>query len=108
MIKKIQKKKKASYTLKKSLFFHCRILAAARKAYRVALQNFNNARITCGCVAFTEMIGVDSTCLRVDIQSANRILTHGGWETLVEKDSRNESAPQDAIGLFNCFERAIC
>ena len=84
---------------------HCRIHTAAKKAYRVAVQNFSEARITCACVAFTEMLGADSTYLRVDIQSANRILSHGGWEGLVDGDSRNVISPKEAIGWFSCITK---
>ena len=41
--------------------------------YRLALHDFNNGRLAASCAAFLEMVGRDSTCLRVDLQIAARI-----------------------------------
>lgn len=79
------------------LFFY-RILTASKKAYRVAITHFTDTQITTACVVFTEMLGVDSTGLRVDIQSANRILSHAGRESFQGTDGRNGKTLKDKIG----------
>ena len=50
------------------------------------------------CVAFTEMLGLDSTALRVDIQAADRLLAHTGLEDLLGDDSKEGNTMEDAIG----------
>ena len=75
-----------------------RIQQAALKAYRVAVQNFTESQISSACVVFTEMLGVDSTPLRVDLQVANRILTHGGREGRLGSDLQDGETMQDTIG----------
>ena len=37
------------------------------------MHNFSNSRLGASCAALLEMLGRDSTCLRVDLQSAGRI-----------------------------------
>jgi len=80
--------------------YHYRIQQAALKAYRVAVQHLTNPSVCAACVAFTEMLGLDSTPLRVDIQAADRLLAHTGLEDLLGDDAREGSTMEDAIG--NC------
>ena len=44
------------------------------------------------------MLGVDSTGLRVDIQAANRILSHAGRESFQGTDGRNGKTLKERIG----------
>ncbi|XP_066273752.1 spatacsin-like isoform X2 [Branchiostoma lanceolatum] len=55
---------------------HRRLLRASLKAYCLALRNFTQPAVTASCVLFLEMLGVDSTKLRVDVQTANTVLSH--------------------------------
>ena len=58
------------------------------------------------CVAFTEMLGLDSTPLRVDIQAANRLMAHAGLEDLVGDNAKEDNTMEDAIGNYltlKCF-----
>jgi len=80
--------------------YHYRIQQAALKAYRVAVQHLTNPSVCAACVAFTEMLGLDSTPLRVDIQAADRLLAHAGLEDLLGDDAKEGSTMEDAIG--NC------
>ena len=41
--------------------------------YRLALLDFTNSRLGSSCAALMEMLGRDSTTLRIDLQCANRI-----------------------------------
>ena len=49
-------------------------------------------------MVFTEMLGVDSTPLRVDLRAANRVLLHGGRESALCSELQNGETLQDAIG----------
>lgn len=68
------------------------------KAYRVAVQHLTSPSVCAACVAFTEMLGLDSTSLRVDIQAASRVLAHAALEDLLGDDAKEDSTIQDAIG----------
>lgn len=48
-------------------------MAGYWKAYRLALRHFSNPPVSASCVAFVEMLGQDSSVLRVDIESAIRL-----------------------------------
>ncbi|PFX34693.1 Spatacsin [Stylophora pistillata] len=80
------------------------IQKAALKAYRVAVQNLTNPWVCAACVTFTEMLGMDSMALRVDIQAANRLLAHGGLEDLFGDDALRENSMAEAIAseLLSC------
>lgn len=81
------------------MYYH-RIQQAALKAYRVAVQHLTNPSVCAACVAFTEMLGLDSTPLRVDIQAANRLLAHPGLEDLLGDDAKEGNTMEDAIGNY--------
>ena len=80
--------------------YHRRIQHAALKAYRVAVQHLANPSVCAACVAFTEMLGLDSTPLRVDMQAADRLLAHAGLEDLLGDDVKEANTMEDAIGNF--------
>ena len=80
--------------------YHRRIQHAALKAYRVAVQHLTNPSVCAACVAFTEMLGLDSTPLRVDMQAADRLLAHAGLEDLLGDDVKEGNTMEDAIGNF--------
>lgn len=82
-----------------------RIQQAALKAYRVAVQHLTIPSVCAACVAFTEMLGLDSTALRVDIQAADRLLAHAGLEDLLGDDAKEGNTMEDAIG--NCVNLAF-
>ena len=50
---------------------------ATRKAYKLAITHFDNSRIVCSCVAFLELLSVDSTFLRIDVAAAKRCMHPG-------------------------------
>lgn len=85
--------------------YHRRIQQAALKAYRVAVQHLTIPSVCAACVAFTEMLGLDSTALRVDIQAADRLLAHAGLEDLLGDDAKEGNTMEDAIG--NCVNLAF-
>ena len=85
--------------------YHCRIQQAALKAYRVAVQHLTNPSVCAACVAFMEMLGLDSTPLRVDIQAADRLLAHAGLEDLLGDDAKEGNTMEDTIG--NCVALAF-
>ena len=58
------------------------ISKATWKVYRLAIAHFGNNRIAYSCVSFLELLGVDTTFLRIDIEAARRILHHGNKEEL--------------------------
>lgn len=70
------------------------------KAYRVAVQHLTNTSVCAACVAFTEMLGLDSTPLRVDIQAASRLLAHAGLEDLIGDDAKEGNTMEGAIGKY--------
>ena len=73
------------------LFYYVnRVQQAGLKAYRVAIQHLTSRSVCAACVAFTEMLGLDSIALRVDIQAASRVLDHAKVED-----------PEDAIGMYS-------
>lgn len=80
--------------------YHRRIQHAALKAYRVAVQHLTNPSVCAACVAFTEMLGLDSTPLRIDMQAADRLLVHAGLEDLLGDDVKEGNTMEDAIGNF--------
>ena len=87
--------------------YHRRIQQAALKAYRVAVQHLTIPSVCAACVAFTEMLGLDSTALRVDIQAADRLLAHAGLEDLLGDDAKEGNTMQDVIGNFSICVNAI-
>ena len=50
------------------------VLKATRKAYQLAITHFDNNRIVCSCVAFLELLTVDTTFIRIDVAAAKRCL----------------------------------
>ena len=82
---------------------HNRMQQAALKAYRVAVQHVTNPSVCAACVAFTEMLGLDSTSLRVDLEAASRVLAHAALEDLTGDDSREDMTMDDAIGRCMSF-----
>ncbi|KAJ8963130.1 hypothetical protein NQ318_018595 [Aromia moschata] len=53
------------------------IAVVQKKLYKLALRNFTSIEVTGSCVAFLEMIGVNSEFLRVSIKAANTLLESG-------------------------------
>ncbi|EDV26932.1 uncharacterized protein TRIADDRAFT_54370 [Trichoplax adhaerens] len=49
---------------------------AASRAYRIAMKEFEDNKIAYACAAFTEMLGISSRKLRIDIESAKVILSY--------------------------------
>ncbi len=64
----------------------------------MAVQHLTNSSVCAACVAFTEMLGLDSTPLRVDIQAANRLIAHAGLEDLLGDEAKEDNTMEDAIG----------
>lgn len=50
----------------------------------MAVQHLTSPSVCAACVAFTEMLGLDSTALRIDIQAASRVLDHAKLEDVEE------------------------
>ena len=69
------------------------------------MQHLTNPSVCAACVAFTEMLGLDSTPLRVDIQAADRLLAHAGLQDLLGDDAKEDNTMEDAIG--NCAALAL-
>lgn len=68
------------------------IQQAGVRAYRVAVQHLTSPSVCAACVAFTEMLGLDSTALRIDIQAASRVLDHAKLEDVEEAIGRRQRA----------------
>ena len=66
----------------------------------MAVQHLTKPSVCAACVVFTEMLGLDSIALRVDIQAADRLLAHAGLEDLLGDDIKEGNTMEDAIG--NC------
>lgn len=49
---------------------------AASRAYRIAIKDFEDNKIAYSCAAFTEMLGISSRKLRIDIESAKVIISY--------------------------------
>ena len=49
------------------------------------------------CVAFTEMLGLDSTSLRVDIQAASRVIAHATLDDLLADDNKEDITLEEAV-----------
>jgi hypothetical protein len=49
---------------------------ACNFAHGLALQNFTNQSITCACISFIEMLGVNSENVRVHVAAAVKILSY--------------------------------
>ena len=47
------------------------------KVYRLAMRDFTSSRLGSSCAALMEMLGRDSTHLRIDLQCANRMVKYG-------------------------------
>ena len=77
-------------------FFLHRIDRAVSKVYSLALSDFTNFKLVASCVAFLEMLGRDSTGLRVDSQSAQRILS-----SLTKQESKGEETATDRSEIMN-------
>lgn len=52
------------------------------RVYRLALYDFSNSRLGSSCAALMEMLGRDSTPLRIDLQCANRIAKYSDEKQL--------------------------
>ncbi|XP_015777504.1 PREDICTED: spatacsin-like [Acropora digitifera] len=70
--------------LKDATVSKAKIQQAGVRAYRVAVQHLTSPSVCAACVAFTEMLGLDSTALRIDIQAASRVLDHAKLEDVEE------------------------
>ncbi|XP_068741533.1 spatacsin-like isoform X2 [Montipora capricornis] len=83
--------------LKDATLSKVKVQQAGLKAHRVAIQNLTSRSVCAACVAFTEMLGLDSIALRVDIQAASRVLDHAKVED-----------PEDAIvsELLSCIGKS--
>ena len=57
-----------------SLLF--RVDRAVTRVYQLAIADFTNSKLTASCAAFVEMLSRDSTLLRVDTQTASRLLLY--------------------------------
>ena len=53
-----------------------RVDRAVTRVYQLALTNFTDPKLIASCAAFIEMLSRDSTLLRVDTQTAARLLLH--------------------------------
>ena len=47
---------------------------AYSRAYQIAVANFDSVPVISTCTLFIDLLGMDSRCMRVDIESANFIL----------------------------------
>ena len=56
--------------------------SATRKAYEIAITHFDNTRIVSSCVAFLELLSVNSIVLRIDVAAARRCLHPGNKQEL--------------------------
>jgi spatacsin len=82
-----------------------RIKAGYDKAYQMALRHFHNPSVSAGCVAFVEMLGEDSTMMRVDIECATRLYEHCCEETLKVQSLDTDLKP-DSL-LYNNKEEIV-
>lgn len=55
------------------------------------------------CVAFTEMLGLDSTSLRVDIQAASRVMAHATVDDLLADDNKEDITLEEAVCNYILF-----
>ncbi|CAB4021386.1 spatacsin-like isoform X2, partial [Paramuricea clavata] len=53
------------------------VTKATKKTYQLAVTHFDNNRIVFSCVAFLELLSVDTTFLRIDVAAAKRCLHPG-------------------------------
>eukprot|EP00058_Branchiostoma_floridae_P024300 XP_002609790.1 hypothetical protein BRAFLDRAFT_78622 [Branchiostoma floridae] len=86
---------------------HRRLLRASLKAYCLALRNFTQPAITASCVLFLEMLGVDSTKLRVDVQTANTVLSHRVDSMELSGQRRQDMERQQARDITYMFLECV-
>ncbi|XP_078607878.1 spatacsin-like isoform X2 [Branchiostoma floridae x Branchiostoma japonicum] len=84
-----------------------RLLRASLKAYCLALRNFTQPAITASCVLFLEMLGVDSTKLRVDVQTANTVLSHRVDSMELSGQRRQDMERQQARDITYMFLECV-
>ncbi|XP_078689529.1 spatacsin-like isoform X2 [Branchiostoma floridae x Branchiostoma belcheri] len=84
-----------------------RLLRASLKAYCLALRNFTQPAVTASCVLFLEMLGVDSTKLRVDVQTANTVLSHRVDSMELSGQKRQDMERQQARDITYMFLECV-
>ena len=64
------------------LFLSYSVTRGTKKAYQLAITHFDNNRIVYSCIAFLELLSVDTMFLRIDVAAAKRCLHPGNKEEL--------------------------
>ena len=84
-----------------------RVTRAVRKVYSLAVVNLQDDLVTTSCAVFLEMIGQDSTTLRVDLSAARRIIDNVGeaddsdpGDDAVKKQERQQRIGEMEGGLM--------
>ena len=77
-----------------------RILEAKRAALWIGVQNFHHSPISCACVVFVEMFGLESVLLRTMLQVGQETLVHLNNQLTGTLEQRKEGVKQneDKIG----------
>ena len=72
------------------------------QAQQLALKHFYHPSIAAACVAFLELLGQDSSGLRVDLQVATLILSHRASQLqgIIEQRRQAEAKLQIQLGKF--------
>lgn len=68
-------------------FLRFRMKKAYSKAYKIAVTNFDSIPVISTCTLFIDLLGMDSRCMRVDVESSNFILKN--WKK--KDDSRYDT-----------------
>ncbi|KAK7503511.1 hypothetical protein BaRGS_00005050 [Batillaria attramentaria] len=81
-----------------------RVQGACGIALWLAAKHFHNARISSACVAFVEMLSLDSTVLRAYIQAGETLLAHSMRSLSGPVDKRKEqshTSQQEVVSLLH-------
>ena len=76
------------------LFLSSRMKKAYSRVYKIAIANFDSIPAISTCTLFIDLLGMDSRCMRVDVESANFIL-----KNLKKKDDNR----YDTAAKLKCF-----
>ena len=77
--------------------------SVSQRIQKLALKNFHQSTIAAACVAFLELLGLDSSGLRVDLQVATLILSHLASQLQGPIEQRRQAEAKLQRQLGKCY-----
>ena len=89
-----------------------RVSRAVCKVYSLAFLHLNEVKIGVSCAAFLEMLGRDSSSMRIDLEAARRIEMYGLSKVKLSFDNEEETEKARKLrhsntGIYKQSERTL-